>query len=72
MTHDILLQVAQVFTVLALAPVLQGVILQWEELLHREGGRRERTAHLLALALPRNGSIIGTRAAMSRAIRPNG
>ena len=38
MTRDILLQVAQVFTVLALAPLLQGAILQWEERVQRGQG----------------------------------
>lgn len=33
--RDILLQVAQVLTVLLLAPLLQGVILQWEERIQR-------------------------------------
>jgi formate hydrogenlyase subunit 4 len=37
-TRDILLQVAQVFTVLAFAPLLQGVILQWEERIQRAQG----------------------------------
>ncbi|MDN7445184.1 MULTISPECIES: respiratory chain complex I subunit 1 family protein [Burkholderia] len=36
--RDILLQVAQVVTVLALSPLLQGVILQWEERLQRGQG----------------------------------
>ena len=38
MTRDILLQIAQVFTVIALAPLLQGVILQWEERVQRAQG----------------------------------
>ncbi|HVW70671.1 MAG TPA: NADH-quinone oxidoreductase subunit H [Steroidobacteraceae bacterium] len=38
MTRDILLQIAQVVTVLALAPLLQGVILQWEERVQRAQG----------------------------------
>ena len=38
MTHDILLQVGQVLTVLVLAPLLQGVILQWEERVQRAQG----------------------------------
>ncbi len=38
MTRDILLQIAQVFTVLALAPLLQGIILQWEERVQRSRG----------------------------------
>jgi formate hydrogenlyase subunit 4 len=37
-TRDILLQIAQVVTVLALAPLLQGVILQWEERIQRARG----------------------------------
>jgi len=37
-TRDILLQIAQVVTVLALAPLLQGVILQWEERIQRAQG----------------------------------
>jgi formate hydrogenlyase subunit 4 len=36
--RDILLQIAQVFTVIALAPLLQGVILQWEERVQRAQG----------------------------------
>jgi formate hydrogenlyase subunit 4 len=36
--RNILLQIAQVFTVLALAPLLQGVILQWEERVQRAQG----------------------------------
>lgn len=38
MTRDILLQIAQVLTVLALSPLLQGVILQWEERVQRGQG----------------------------------
>ncbi len=38
MTRDILLQIAQVLTVLLLAPLLQGVILQWEERIQRAQG----------------------------------
>ncbi|MGA9368312.1 MAG: NADH-quinone oxidoreductase subunit H, partial [Steroidobacteraceae bacterium] len=38
MTRDILLQVAQILTVLALAPLLQGLILQWEERVQRAQG----------------------------------
>ncbi len=38
MTRDILLQIAQVVTVIALAPLLQGVILQWEERVQRAQG----------------------------------
>ena len=38
MTRDILLQIAQVLTVLVLAPLLQGVILQWEERIQRSQG----------------------------------
>lgn len=38
MTRDILLQVAQVVSVLTLAPLLQGVILQWEERIQRARG----------------------------------
>jgi formate hydrogenlyase subunit 4 len=38
MTRDILLQIAQVLTVLVLAPLLQGVILQWEERVQRAQG----------------------------------
>ncbi|MGB6452317.1 MAG: NADH-quinone oxidoreductase subunit H [Steroidobacteraceae bacterium] len=38
MTRAILLQIAQVVTVLALAPLLQGVILQWEERIARAQG----------------------------------
>jgi len=38
MTRAILLQIAQVFTVIALAPLLQGVILQWEERVQRAQG----------------------------------
>jgi formate hydrogenlyase subunit 4 len=37
-TRDVLLQIAQVVTVLALAPLLQGVILQWEERVQRARG----------------------------------
>jgi len=37
-TRDILLQIAQVLTVLVLAPLLQGVILQWEERIQRSQG----------------------------------
>jgi formate hydrogenlyase subunit 4 len=37
-TRDILLQIGQVLTVLALAPLLQGVILQWEERIQRARG----------------------------------
>jgi formate hydrogenlyase subunit 4 len=37
-TRDVLLQIAQVLTVLALAPLLQGVILQWEERVQRARG----------------------------------
>jgi formate hydrogenlyase subunit 4 len=36
--RDVLLQIAQVVTVLALAPLLQGVILQWEERVQRAQG----------------------------------
>src|ERR1700691_459829 len=36
--RDVLLQIAQVVTVLALAPLLQGVILQWEERVQRARG----------------------------------
>ncbi len=36
--RDVLLQIAQVFTAIALAPLLQGVILQWEERVQREQG----------------------------------
>jgi len=36
--RDVLLQIAQVFTVIALAPLLQGVILQWEERVQRAQG----------------------------------
>jgi formate hydrogenlyase subunit 4 len=36
--RDILLQIAQVLTTLALAPLLQGVILQWEERVQRAQG----------------------------------
>ena len=38
MLRDILLQIAQVLTVLVLAPLLQGVILQWEERVQRARG----------------------------------
>ena len=38
MTRDILLQIAQVLTVLCLAPLLQGVIVQWEERVQRAQG----------------------------------
>ena len=38
MTRDILLQIGQVLTVLLLAPLLQGVILQWEERIQRARG----------------------------------
>ncbi len=38
MMRDILLQVAQVVTVLAIAPLLQGMILQWEERVQRARG----------------------------------
>ena len=38
MTRDILLQIAQVLTVLLLSPLLQGVILQWEERIQRAQG----------------------------------
>jgi formate hydrogenlyase subunit 4 len=37
-TRDVLLQVAQVLTVLLLSPLLQGVILQWEERIQRAQG----------------------------------
>jgi formate hydrogenlyase subunit 4 len=37
-TRDILLQIAQVLTVLLLSPLLQGVILQWEERIQRAQG----------------------------------
>jgi formate hydrogenlyase subunit 4 len=37
-TRDILLQIGQVLTVIALAPLLQGVILQWEERVQRAQG----------------------------------
>ncbi len=36
--HEILLQIAQVLTVLALAPLLQGIILQFEERVQRSQG----------------------------------
>src|SRR6204780_5064772 len=36
--RDVLLQIAQVVTVLSLAPLLQGVILQWEERVQRAQG----------------------------------
>lgn len=36
--HDIALQIAQVVTVIALSPLLQGVILQWEERVQRARG----------------------------------
>lgn len=36
--RDIVLQIAQVVTVLALAPLPQGVILQWEERVQRGRG----------------------------------
>lgn len=36
--RDVLLQIAQVFTVIVLAPLLQGVILQWEERVQRAQG----------------------------------
>ena len=38
MSRDVLLQIAQVVTVLVLAPLLQGVILQWEERVQRARG----------------------------------
>ncbi|HTT06448.1 MAG TPA: NADH-quinone oxidoreductase subunit H [Steroidobacteraceae bacterium] len=38
MTRDILLQIGQVVTVLLLAPLLQGCILQWEERVQRARG----------------------------------
>ncbi len=38
MTRDILLQIAQIVTVLLLAPLLQGVIIQWEERVQRAQG----------------------------------
>jgi len=38
MTRDILLQIGQVLTVLLLSPLLQGVILQWEERIQRARG----------------------------------
>jgi formate hydrogenlyase subunit 4 len=34
-TRVILLQIAQVLTVLVLAPLLQGIIVQWEERVQR-------------------------------------
>jgi len=37
-SRDVLLQIAQVVTVLVLAPLLQGVILQWEERVQRARG----------------------------------
>src|SRR5580698_9227306 len=37
-TRDIALQIAQVVTVIALSPLLQGVILQWEERVQRARG----------------------------------
>lgn len=37
-TRDVALQVAQVVTVIALSPLLQGVILQWEERVQRARG----------------------------------
>jgi formate hydrogenlyase subunit 4 len=36
--RDILLQIAQVVTVLALSPLLQGIVLQWEERIQRSRG----------------------------------
>lgn len=38
MKRDILLQIAQVLTVVVLAPLLQGVILQWQERIQRAQG----------------------------------
>ena len=38
MTRHILLQIAQVLTVIAVSPLLQGVILQWEERVQRARG----------------------------------
>ncbi|MGH8219148.1 MAG: respiratory chain complex I subunit 1 family protein [Steroidobacteraceae bacterium] len=38
MTRDVLLQIAQVLTVLLVSPLLQGVILQWEERVQRAQG----------------------------------
>lgn len=38
MSRDILLQIAQVLTVMLLAPLLQGVILQWQERVQRARG----------------------------------
>jgi formate hydrogenlyase subunit 4 len=38
MTRDILLQIGQILTILLLAPLLQGVILQWEERVQRARG----------------------------------
>ncbi|CUI93593.1 Hydrogenase 3 component D [Achromobacter xylosoxidans] len=38
MSRDVLLQVAQVFAVAALAPLLQGIVLQWEERVQRAQG----------------------------------
>jgi formate hydrogenlyase subunit 4 len=37
-TRDVLLQIAQIVAVIALAPLLQGVILQWEERVQRAQG----------------------------------
>ena len=37
-TRDVVLQIAQVVTVIALSPLLQGVILQWEERVQRARG----------------------------------
>jgi formate hydrogenlyase subunit 4 len=36
--HDVALQIAQVVTIIALSPLLQGVILQWEERVQRAHG----------------------------------
>ncbi|CAE6838504.1 Formate hydrogenlyase subunit 4 [Paraburkholderia domus] len=36
--HDVALQIAQVVTIIALSPLLQGVILQWEERVQRARG----------------------------------
>jgi formate hydrogenlyase subunit 4 len=65
MTRDILLQIGQVLTVLLLAPLLQGVILQWEERIQRARGpgifqpyRDLRKLFHKQLVVPENASFV--------------